>query len=237
MSEPGFSQSSAAEQQRLSPQPVARALWPWLLLLAGVLLVVALRFALRPDASTGRDGQDADAVGTRIAALALEPLTGDPPPVSLADLQGKVTFINFWGTWCGPCAVEFPHLVELEQHFRSEPDFQFLSVSSNSDPRDDLGLAKSTAEFLKQQQAKFPTYRDPDAKTIISLVESAKLSGFGFPTTIVVDREGIIRGIWVGYRPGDEKGMRQTVERVLLGDTKAFEPLPAQAGSGESEGR
>ena len=234
MSDTGFSQSSAAEQQWLPPQPAARPLWPWLLLLASMALVVALRFTVLPgDASSGRDGQDAAAVGTKVTALALEPLTGDPSPVSLADLQGKITLINFWGTWCGPCYVEFPHLVELEQHFRSVPEFQFLSVSSNPDPSDHEGLAESTAEFLKQQQAEFPTYRDPDAKTIISLVESAKLSGFGFPTTIVVDGEAIIRGIWVGYRPGDEKGMRQTVERLLLRDTKGLEPLPARAGSGE----
>jgi len=231
MSDTGFSQSSAAEQERLPPQPAARPLWPWLLLLAGMALVVALRFTFRPDASAGRDGQDAAAVGTKVAALALEPLTGNPSPVSLADLQGKVTLINFWGTWCRPCIVEFPHLVELEKHFHSEREFQFLSVSSNSDPRDDQGLAENTAEFLKQQQAEFPTYRDPDAKTIISLVESAKLSGFGFPTTILVDRDGIIRGIWVGYRPGDEKGMRQAIENVLRRSSQDS-TLPARAGSG-----
>ena len=234
MSDSGFSKSSAAEQHWLSPQPAARRLWPWLLLLATMALVVALRFTLMrgTEVSSGRDGQSDSGVGAKLTTVDLQPLTGNPPPVSLTDLQGKITLINFWGTWCNPCVVEFPHLVELEQHFRSEPEFQFLSVSSNSDPRDDRGLAENTAEFLKQQQAEFPTYRDSDAKTIISLIETAKLSGFGFPTTIVVDREAIIRGIWVGYHAGDEKNMRQTVERLLLNDAKAAEPLPARASSG-----
>jgi len=234
MSESGFARSNEAEMQLHAPQAPARPVWPWLLLLAGLALVVVLRWTFATVDGNGRDGQDETTVGTRLTTLALEPLTGNPPPISLADLQGKVTLINFWGTWCGPCIVEFPHMVELEQHFRSEPDFQFLSVSSNFDPRDDQGLAENTAEFLKQQQAEFPTYRDPGGKSTIALVETAKLEGFGYPTTLVVDRAGTIQGVWIGFRPGDERGMRQTIERVLwkqpLGDnaTQAEEGATSQ---------
>lgn len=214
MSNAGFSQSSEAEQQLLPQQSAARPLWPWILLLVGLVVVFALRSRFMAGGQ-GRDGQSHPAVGTKITTLALEPLTGNRSPVSLTDLQGKVTLINLWGPWCGFCVVEFPHLVELEQHFRNEPEFQFLSVSSNYDPRDEQGLAESTAEFLKQHQATFPTYRDPEGRSTMALIETAKLQGFGYPTTLVVDRAGIIRGVWIGFRPGDENGMRKTLEGVL----------------------
>ena len=41
-----------------------------------------------------------------------------------------MTLVNFWGPWCPACGIEFPHLVELEEHFRTDPNFQFLSVST-----------------------------------------------------------------------------------------------------------
>jgi len=233
MSQPGFTRSNEAEQQWLPPQPTSRPIWPWITLLAGVVLILLLRWRLTTgDGGSGRDGQVETVVGTNLTKLDLQPLTGNPPPVSLADLEGKVTLINFWGPWCGYCIVEFPHLVELEQHFRSEPEFQFLSVSSNPDPSDEQGLAENTAEFMKQRQAEFPTYRDPGGHSTRALVETSQLAGFGYPTTILVDRDVIIRGVWIGFRPGDEKGMRQAIENVLRRSSADTNPLPARAGSG-----
>jgi thiol-disulfide isomerase/thioredoxin len=228
MTEPGFSQSSADEQKSLPPRPTTRPIWPWLLLIAGLMLVLVLRATLMPESSGGRDGQDAAGIGSKVTAFELQPLTGNPRPASLADLEGKVTLINIWGPWCGPCAIEFPHLMELVQHFRGEPDFQFLSISSNRDPSDTKGLAESTAEFLKQHQAEIPTYRDPNGRTIATLANDAKLTGFGFPTTVAIDRAVVIRGVWVGYRPGDERGMRQAIERLLKNE-------PIGVASGEPE--
>jgi thiol-disulfide isomerase/thioredoxin len=156
-------------------------------------------------------------VGTRLQEIALEQLTGDARPITTADLGGKVTLINFWGPWCGPCAIEFPHLIELQEHFRGHSDFQFLSVSSNPDPRDDRGLAESTREFLRQQRAAIPTYRDPAGRTTIALIHTARLESFGYPTTVLLDREGVIRALWTGYRPGDERSMRAAIDEILRG--------------------
>src|SRR5262249_39047933 len=133
------------------------------------------------------------AIGTKLTMFRLEPLTGNGRPITEADLIGKVTLVNFWGPWCGACVVEFPHLMEIEKHFREEPDFQFLSISTNYNPRDDKGLAQSTEHFLKQRRADFPTYRDPDAATTRDLIQAARLDHFGYPTTVLIDREGAIR--------------------------------------------
>lgn len=197
----------------LPPQRRPWPLWPWLALLVGLIVVLILRGGAGPPAESR--GTTHPAVGTKLTMFHLEPLNGDAQPVGEAELQGKVTLVNFWGPWCPACLIEFPHLMEVEKHFRSQPSFQFFSVSSNVNPRDDTGLAASTEQFLKQQQADFPTYRDPLGETARSFIKAAKVEDFGFPSTLLIGPDGAIRGLWLGYEPGDEKAIRQALEKTL----------------------
>jgi cytochrome c biogenesis protein CcmG/thiol:disulfide interchange protein DsbE len=213
MAESDFSQSSEAERQLLPPERSGWSIWPWALLIAALVAMLGLRTAVKPPPELR--GEHHPAVGTKLTTLHLEPLTGDAQPVSQADLAGKVTLINFWGPWCPACVVEFPHLAELEKHFRSQAGFQFFSISSNYDPRDEQGLAASTQQFLQQHQADFPTYRDPQAITTMGLVQTAKVEGFGYPATVVLGQDSSIRGLWIGYTTGDENAVRQTIEKSL----------------------
>jgi thiol-disulfide isomerase/thioredoxin len=215
MSGAGFSRTSASEQEFAGEGPSRRRLWPWGLLLVAVAALVIAR-TLGIGNPSEYDGET-EAVGRRLTELALEPLTGDAGAVTEADLAGKVTLINYWGWWCGPCAVEFPHLVEMEQHFREQDDFQFLSVASNPDPRDEEGLLESTKAFLKQQRADFATFRDPAGRSQMALARDAQLRGTAFPMSVVLDREGVIRGLWIGYQHGLERQIRQVIEDALEG--------------------
>jgi thiol-disulfide isomerase/thioredoxin len=214
MADSGFEQTSEAERQLMPPECAQWRVWPWLLLIVALAVVLLIRFGRVAPAPEPRGERD-PVVGKKLTRFQLEPLTGDSRQVSEADLEGKVTLVNFWGPWCGACAIEFPHLVELEEHFRSRPGFQFFSISTNADPRDDQGLREGTEMFLKQRKASFPTYRDPQAETIIELVKSAELDNFGFPATLVLGPGGVIRGIWIGYVPGDEDAVRQAIEKGL----------------------
>jgi thiol-disulfide isomerase/thioredoxin len=214
MSESRFAKSSESERQLLPPERARFPLWPWLLLLVGLVVAMMVRAGLtKPEPE--RRGETDPAVGTEVTTFRLEPLTGDSRQITEADLQGKVTLVNFWGPWCTACVVEFPHLVELEEHFRAQPGFQFYSISSNYDPRDEQGLAEGTERFLKQHQATFPTYRDPQGQTIIDLIKAAKIEEFGYPATVLLGPGGLIRGLWIGYVPGDEKAVRQAIEKAL----------------------
>ena len=68
-------------------------------------------------------------VGQKLTFLELEPLTGSPPPISVADLQNHVVLLNFWGTWCPPCREELPHMANLQKRFAGRESFHLLAIS------------------------------------------------------------------------------------------------------------
>jgi thiol-disulfide isomerase/thioredoxin len=193
-------------------------MWPLLLGLVALALVLVVRFGFAPQPST--KGESDPSVGQTLSTFRLQPLTGNAQATTEADLVDKVTLVNFWGPWCGPCAMEFPHLVEVVAHFRSKPQFQFFSIASNQNPHDDRGLLESTAAFMKEQKADFPTYRDPDGETTSALIHDAKLGQFGFPATVLLGPGGVIRAIWIGYEPGDENAVRRAIDKALLDVSK-----------------
>jgi thiol-disulfide isomerase/thioredoxin len=214
MSESHFSESAKADMAVGPPIGGRWLVWPWVVLLVAAILWALYQFQGprgRADA-----GENHPAVGTRIEQLRLTPLTGGGAPVSADDLQGKMTLINFWGPWCPPCRQEFPHLMEIEQFFRDNERFQFLSISCSGQHGSDEEMGPMTEEFLSEQGADFPTYRDPFQVFADDLRRIAKLDNFVFPTSVVVDQNGVIRGLWQGYAPGDERQIHGVLEKALL---------------------
>jgi thiol-disulfide isomerase/thioredoxin len=214
MSGSRFSRSSESESAAAPPGARRLPMWPWIVVLIAAAMVLA--WLIQPPAQRPRSGEEHPGVGARIEQMKLEPLTGGGSRVTAADLQGRVTLINFWGPWCPPCRMEFPHLVEMERHFRKDERFQLLSISCSGQSGSDENMGPQTAEFLEEQKATFPTYRDPNQRFIEHLIPAAKLDGFVFPTSLVIDRHGVIRGVWAGYEPGDERDIHRLVESLLL---------------------
>lgn len=179
--------------------------------LSVIALLTLVYLAIRP-ARQDRMGVQHPAVGEPLPLLELAPLTGEAEPVSLRDLHGKVTLINFWGFWCPPCVEEFPHLAAVWQKLRGEPDFLYLSVASlgGDDVQDVEDLREGTETFLQRQRVDHLTYRDAGFATRSAL--ELMLIFRGYPTTIVLDRRAVIRGVWTGYDPEDAAQM----ERLLL---------------------
>ena len=168
----------------------------------------------------------------KLRSCGLKPLTGGETPFSENDLQGKVTLINFWGPWCQPCRIEFPHLLEIEQHFRKSDRFQFLSISYSGKSGSDEEMGPSTAEFLEEFGAEFPTFRDPNQQFLRHMVEIAKLDSFNFPTSVVVDEHGVILGLWSGYAPGDEAPFTGSSKRPSCPPNKGGSAAILQASLG-----
>jgi thiol-disulfide isomerase/thioredoxin len=152
-------------------------------------------------------------IGAPLGQLKLQPLTGDGRPVRLADLRDKVVLLNFWGTWCPPCRQELPDIAGIYNNHCGDADFKLLAVSCGYEGDDSelAPLRKETAALLKKMDLTMPTYADPGEVTRSAVDDVA---GFkGYPTTLVLDRQGIIRGIWVG--PGTEKDVEELIAGLL----------------------
>jgi len=104
--------------------------------------------------------------------------------VSLEDLKGKVVFINFWATWCGPCVAEMPTIQTLYSKFKDKKDVAFviLEVESNKE--------KAT-KFMTNKKLDLPVYYPA------SEIPSEFFRG-RMPTTLILDKEGGIAHITEG---------------------------------------
>lgn len=192
-------------------------------------VLAALVFAYLALVGRGRTslGTQGPAIGRKLPYLELQPLTGDAQWVSLRDLAGHVTVVNYWGTWCPPCRTEFPHIVELASHFADRKDFKLLAVSCGSEGSDaELDVLRDeTQAFLKSKNVTLPTYADQHAASRRELARYLKLDSFAYPSTLILDRQGTIRGFWEGYASGSELEMRDLVQQLL------DEPAPGPDGS------
>jgi thiol-disulfide isomerase/thioredoxin len=97
----------------------------------------------------------------------------------VADLKGKVTFLNFWATWCAPCIMELPRLQKLVDQYQSRHDVQFLTLNCDENP----GLIE---QFLKEHQLNLTVL---PARRYVS--ETLKVGTI--PQNWIVDANGVVR--------------------------------------------
>jgi len=188
--------------------------------LAVVLLAAAaLLYVVMNREQQGAPVEDNPAIGRRLQFLRLEPLTGNSQAVSIDDLQGRITLVNYWGTWCPPCIREFPELLALAGRFGSHQDFRFYPVSCGQEGDADLArLRTETEEFLLAHSAgSLATYADQNAASRRAMLVELDMppGSFAYPTTILFDRQGAIRGLWQGYSPRAVHEMARKVEELL----------------------
>ncbi len=203
----------------MDSEPFSRSRSPtlfWIFLAVGAGLVLLLVSLLRAQAGGGT-GRSQPAVGKRLPPVSRTPLTFDGDPVTSADLEGRVAVLNFWGAWCPPCRAELPHIAELGERYAGDDRFKLLAVSCGGGPSaedrvDDL--RESTAALFDQQRLSLAAYADPAGRARDELA-SVGLFEHGYPTTLVVDRQGVVRGVWMGYAPGDERGVATLVAELL----------------------
>lgn len=154
-----------------------------LILLGGLTIGIGIGIAiLLGFDSLSNDEKSEIALGSPAPEFISKTYLGDE--VELSDFKGAPVLINFWATWCQPCRLEMPNLqARFEQN---HPDINVLAVNFD-EPAE---LVQSFAEDL---DLTFPILIDPGGH-IQSLYQIR-----GYPTTFLIDSDGIIRVIHIGF--------------------------------------
>ena len=166
------------------------------------------------------------AVGKRVGSVPLVSITDStrPPPTFV----GRVTLLNFWGTWCPPCRRELPGLGRIAARLSADPRFQLVAVSCGSGGPDDLGeISADTTRFLTRERIAIEPWCDP--RGMVRMVFSEGYGFEAFPTTYLVGADGCIRRVWSGYRSRDEADIAAAVVEALKEIGEPAAPAAAAA--------
>lgn len=107
----------------------------------------------------------------------------DGKPVPLVELKGRLVVLNFWATWCGPCRMEIPHLVDAQEKYGPRGIvFMGAAVEDN---------AESVRDFGRAYGINYPVVMAGKDKGI-ALLRALGNKIAGLPYTIVLDRQGRI---------------------------------------------
>ena len=129
----------------------------------------------------------------------LKSLTGSN--LRLEEYRGQVVLINFWASWCGPCRQEMPILDRLHQRYE-DTGFAVLGVNVE-------GKIKPAQEIVDKTNVTFPVLID-EGQAVSELYDLEAM-----PSTIVVDRDGVVRYVHRGYKPGDEAQYVEVVKQLI----------------------
>ncbi|WP_298707771.1 redoxin domain-containing protein [Chitinophaga sp.] len=119
--------------------------------------------------------------------------------VSLASLKGKVVFLDFWATWCGPCIQSFPAMQAAADKYKGKVEFLFIDTwEKTKSPDERMDKVKA---FIKKNKYRFNVLMDTpipnDEKNQYDVVQRYKVKGI--PAKFIIDQEGNVRYAFSGF--------------------------------------
>jgi len=149
----------------------------------------------RPTAAQARPA--VPKAGAEAYDLTLNNLDGEP--VTLSDLRGKKVMLNFWASWCGPCRIEIPHMIEVYDEYH-EDGLEIVAVNLR-EPQETVEQAVEALEM----------------PFTILLDEQGEIGRAyyvrGIPTSVFINEEGIIESVQVGSL--SEELLREHIEALM----------------------
>ena len=158
-------------------------------LILGLTLSIIAATSLASSGLTGQAAPD----------FALKSSSGEN--LRLSEYRGDVVMVNFWATWCGPCRQEMPLLDELYSRYE-RVGFSLLGVNIDDDSRKAMSM-------VSELGVSFPVLFDA-RKEVSKLYEVDAM-----PVTVLIDREGTIRYVHHGYKPGYEDKYLDQIRSLL----------------------
>jgi thiol-disulfide isomerase/thioredoxin len=119
----------------------------------------------------------------------------------LNEYKGKVVYLDFWASWCGPCRKSFPWMNKIQEQYKQQ-GFSVISIN--------LDANKSLAEkFLLETPATFPVIYDPKGK----IAKHFKIQGM--PSSMIIGRDGKIKSSHTGFFTNKIPNYQQEIEQWL----------------------
>ena len=146
-----------------------------------------------------------------LPALAVE--SGQPAPafegaslrggdaLRLESYRGKVVYLDFWASWCGPCRQSLPQLEKLRNEIKAR-GFEVIAINVDENPQDGLN-------FLKKYPVTYPIVQDSHG--VLAQLYDVK----GMPSSYLIDRKGVVRYVHQGFNKKDLPPLREAVEQLV----------------------
>ena len=129
--------------------------------------------------------------------------------MSFEDLAGEIVIIDFWGTWCTPCITEIPHYNALVADY-ADKGVHLVGLTVQSGPREEV------LEWIAADEGHQMNYPLVMAEDVHMEVFGPV---FGFPTTLLLDRDGTIVKRWIGTASHKSDQIRELLDKLLAGAT------------------
>lgn len=161
------------------------------------------------DVSNATKASDYPPLVSGLAEAPLEMVDG--PPSRISDRKGKVVLINLWATWCGYCRQEMPRLIAMQNQYRDK-GFQVLGLDIGEQDTNNPESIEDIKNFASMMGLNYELARiEPVLRQ-----KFQQMSRFqGVPQSYLVDREGRLRGVFLGGSQGAIAQMESIVAKVV----------------------
>ena len=163
----------------------SKSLMTKLVTVLAVLLIASSAAALDP--------------GARAPEIGVNDMSGHR--IDLAGMRGHVVIVDFWATWCAPCAAEMPVLEGLYASLHGQ-GLDVVGISQDE-------TAGAIAPFIQRLHVSFPIAHDSGHAV------AGRYNPTNMPTTFIVDRHGIVRYVHRGYRSANAAAIESEVRTLL----------------------
>lgn len=164
-----------------------------------ILLILALFVSIPPIAFAKRA-----AVGRPLPAFEARTLKGES--LGIAQLKGRVVLIDIWATWCEPCREELPELNALYQELQAR-GVEIIGISIDRE-------RENVEEFIEKNPIHFPVIHDQNKEIADAFKPRA------MPTAFILDQEGVVRHVHLGYKKSYLKKYREQMTELLKNGAK-----------------